>query len=81
MTEYWSQPAKTGETIRDGWLYSGDIVRADEDGYLYYFGRKNLNVYGIEPHGWCKLYNVLAVMNLLRPPMTSKIANAFECKK
>lgn len=40
MTEYWSQPAKTGEAIRDGWLYSGDIVRADEDSYLYYFDRK-----------------------------------------
>ena len=26
--------------MRDGWLDSGDLVRADEDGYLWFFGRK-----------------------------------------
>ena len=44
MTEYLNQPDKTVETIRDGWLYSGDVVRADEDGYLYYVDRKKFMI-------------------------------------
>jgi acyl-CoA synthetase (AMP-forming)/AMP-acid ligase II len=40
MNEYWNDPGRTGETLRDGWLYSGDIGRVDEDGYLYIVDRK-----------------------------------------
>jgi long-chain acyl-CoA synthetase len=36
---YWNQPEKTAETIRDGWLYTGDIGRIDDDGYVYIFDR------------------------------------------
>ncbi|CAE6794194.1 Crotonobetaine/carnitine--CoA ligase [Paraburkholderia aspalathi] len=31
---------KTAETIRDGWLYTGDLGREDEDGYLFFLARK-----------------------------------------
>ena len=31
---------KTAETIRDGWLYTGDLGREDEDGYVFFLGRK-----------------------------------------
>jgi long-chain acyl-CoA synthetase len=32
---YLNQPEKTAETIRDGWLYTGDVGRIDDDGYVY----------------------------------------------
>jgi len=35
MKEYWNRPDATAETIRDGWLYSGDVATVDEDGYMY----------------------------------------------
>lgn len=37
---YWNNPDATAEIVRDGWLDSGDLVRADDDGYLWFFGRK-----------------------------------------
>lgn len=44
MQEYWKQPEKTEETLRDGKTYSGDVVRQDEDGYFYYLDRKKFMV-------------------------------------
>ena len=35
MREYWNNPEATAETIRDGWLYTGDGATVDEDGYVY----------------------------------------------
>ena len=35
MREYWNRPDATAETIVDGWLHTGDIAIADEDGFIY----------------------------------------------
>jgi long-chain acyl-CoA synthetase len=40
MVGYWEAPDATAEVVRDGWLDSGDLARADADGYLWFFGRK-----------------------------------------
>jgi acyl-CoA synthetase (AMP-forming)/AMP-acid ligase II len=40
MKGYWNRPEETQEALRDGWLYTGDLARVDEDGYFYIVGRK-----------------------------------------
>jgi long-chain acyl-CoA synthetase len=40
MSGYWNAPDLTAETIRDGWLHTGDIGRLDADGYLTIVDRK-----------------------------------------
>ena len=35
MKGYWKGPEETARTIRNGWLYTGDIARMDEDGYFF----------------------------------------------
>ena len=36
---YWNQPEATMRTLRDGWVYTGDMGRLDADGYLTFIGR------------------------------------------
>ncbi|MGQ0844448.1 MAG: AMP-binding protein [Sporichthyaceae bacterium] len=40
MTGYWNRPEETAEALREGWLCTGDVARADERGYLYIVDRK-----------------------------------------
>ncbi len=40
MTGYYASPQATAETIKDGWLYTGDIGRLDDDGELFILARK-----------------------------------------
>ncbi|MDF9407402.1 MAG: Long-chain-fatty-acid--CoA ligase FadD13 [Pelotomaculum sp. PtaB.Bin013] len=40
MKEYYSNPEMTAKTIKDGWLYTGDLVKIDEEGYFYIVDRK-----------------------------------------
>ena len=37
---YWKQPEATAEALKDGWFYTGDLARQDEDGYFYIVDRK-----------------------------------------
>lgn len=35
MSGYWNRPDLTAETVRDGWLHTGDLAKKDEAGYIY----------------------------------------------
>ena len=55
MAGYWNNPEATANAVRDGWAFTGDMARVDEDGYIYLVDRKNdlivsgaLNVYPSE---------------------------------
>nr|WP_281434912.1 AMP-binding protein [Mesorhizobium caraganae] len=40
MVGYWGDADATRATIRDGWLDTGDVMKIDEDGYLWFCGRR-----------------------------------------
>lgn len=40
MKGYWNRPEETAQTLRDGWLLTGDLGYMDEDGYFYVVDRK-----------------------------------------
>lgn len=54
---YYKNEKATNEKVRDGWMYTGDMVRADERGYVYFVGRntesmrkggENVSAYEVE---------------------------------
>ncbi len=55
MKEYFKNPEETAQTLRGGWLHTGDLGKYDQDGFLYFVDRKKdmiktggLNVYSKE---------------------------------
>lgn len=40
MLGYWKHPAETAETLKDGWLHTGDLAYVDEEGDFFITGRK-----------------------------------------
>ncbi len=46
---YWNNPEATTQTIKDGWFHTGDLVRMDEEGFVYVVDRiKNMYISGAE---------------------------------
>jgi long-chain acyl-CoA synthetase len=55
VKSFWNQPHVTEQVLRGGWLHTGDLAMIDEDGYMYFIGRKDdrirtggYNVYPVE---------------------------------
>jgi O-succinylbenzoate-CoA ligase len=61
MLGYWNKPEATAETLRDGWLYTGDLCTVDEDGFITICDRKkDMVISGGENIYPAELENVLA---------------------
>lgn len=70
MKEYWKRPEATAETIRDGWLHTGDVATLDEEGFVYIMDRtKDMVISGGENIYPAELENVI-----LQHPMVSEVA-------
>jgi len=54
LLRYWNQPEETALCFRGGWFLTGDYARQDDDGYLWFLGRKDdlINSFGyrVSPH-------------------------------
>lgn len=64
MTCYYNNPDATAETIRDGWLYTGDMAMQDEDGFYYLVDRKKdvivsggENIYPVQIEDFLRKYD------------------------
>ncbi|MBR8537506.1 AMP-binding protein [Carboxylicivirga sediminis] len=40
MSGYYQEPEETATTIKGGWLYTGDLAKVDEDGFIYHAARR-----------------------------------------
>jgi long-chain acyl-CoA synthetase len=70
MLGYWKRPEATAEALVDGWYRSADIVRADDDGYLYMVDRtRDMIITGGE-----NVYSLEVEAALLRHPAVSEAA-------
>jgi fatty-acyl-CoA synthase len=61
MSGYWNNPAATAEAFAGGWFHSGDLVRMDEEGYVWVVDRKkDMIISGGENIYCAEVENVLA---------------------
>jgi acyl-CoA synthetase (AMP-forming)/AMP-acid ligase II len=61
MKEYWNKPEATADTLKDGWLYTGDICTWDSEGFITICDRKkDMIISGGENIYPAELENVLA---------------------
>jgi fatty-acyl-CoA synthase len=61
MSGYWNNPAASAEAFAGGWFHSGDLVRMDEDGYVWVVDRKkDMIISGGENIYCAEVENVLA---------------------
>ncbi|MEO0150531.1 MAG: long-chain fatty acid--CoA ligase [candidate division WOR-3 bacterium] len=87
MKGYWNREEETKETIKDGWLYTGDIAKMDEDGYFYIVDRKKdmiiVHGFNVYPRN---IEEVLfkhpkikeaAVIGVRRPDIADEIVKAY----
>ena len=79
--EYWRSPEANAAQFKDGWFLTGDYARADEDGYLFFLGRRDEIIksfgYRVSPfeiervyRDYAELEDVVAFAEILGPEKT-----------
>ena len=75
MQGYYKRPAETADTLRDGWLHTGDIGYCDEDGYLFITDRiKDMiikggyNIYPSEIEGFLEAHPAIGEVSVIGIP-------------
>ena len=61
MAGYWNNPKATAEAFAGGWFHSGDLVRSDDEGYIWVVDRKKDMIISGGENVYCaEVENVLA---------------------
>lgn len=77
MQGYWNQTEATKKTIKDGWLYTGDMGKLDEKGYLYVMDRiKDMIVSGGENVYPAEIEKIIREINAVKDVSVIGIADA-----
>ena len=67
MTGYWNRPDATAETLKGGWMHTGDAARMDEHGYIYIQDRiKDMIISGGENVYPAEIENVITGLDAVR---------------
>ena len=88
MTCYYKNPEATAETLKDGWLYTGDMAEQDADGFIYLVDRKKddiisggENIYPVQIENFLSKYPKIkdvAVIGLADPRLGEITAAIIE---
>jgi len=91
MTCYYNDPEATAETLKDGWLFTGDMAMQDEDGFIFLVDRKKdviisggENIYPVQIENFLSAHpavNDVAVIGLPDKRLGEISAAIIEIKK
>ncbi|HOU51072.1 MAG TPA: class I adenylate-forming enzyme family protein [Smithella sp.] len=90
MKCYYNNPEATAEILKDGWLYTGDMAKMDEDGFIYLVDRKKdviitggENIYPVQIEDFLRTHNAIkdvAVIGLPDQRLGEIVAAIIELK-
>ena len=79
---YWENDEETAATLRDGWLYTGDLVRCDADGYFWFMGRKRRSSSGVArtslPRKWRT--RSTSILQFCKPELSANLIRSMANK-